>query len=61
MEQLQRNVLTLHLNKLKNTSAFDLRSSSGVRGGLENFFFLKEEKKQIDKKQNNFQNLNVKK
>ena len=53
----------LHIKKTKNTSAFDLRSSSGVRRGIENdlFFLKKEEKKKIDKKlkQNNFQNLNV--
>ena len=35
MEQLQRNVLTLHIKQMKNTSTFDLRSSSGVRRGIE--------------------------
>ena len=44
---------------MKNTSAFDTWSTSGVRRGIEN----KEEgkKKKTDKKlkQNNFQNLNI--
>ena len=43
---------------MKNTSAFDLRSSSGVGRGLENDKKKKGEKKKIDKKlkQRNFQN-----
>ena len=46
---------------MKNTSAFDLRSSSGVGRGLENDKKKKGEKKKIDKKlkQNKIQNLNV--
>ena len=47
------------IKKMKNTSAFDTWSSSGVRRGIEN----KEEgkKKKTDKKlkQDNFQNLNI--
>ena len=46
---------------MKNTKAFDRRSSSGVRRGIENNKKKKEEKKKIDDKlkQNNLQTLNV--
>ena len=40
-----------HIKKMKNTNAFDTRSSSGVRKGIENNKLKKkEEKKKIDKK-----------
>ena len=44
-EQFQRNVLTLHIKKMKNTSAFYLRSSSGVRRGIENNFKKRRKKR----------------